>query len=74
MMIKPKDRFQVEYGLGRPLTDEELVVVEDLASLPPSHLAVIEYLYKREDGVAALCYLIGVTTDIDRSTLLRARE
>jgi hypothetical protein len=69
MMMESKDRFQVEYWLGRPLTDEELVVVADLASLPPSHLAVIEYLYRRENGLAALDYLLGVTTDVDRSTL-----
>jgi hypothetical protein len=67
-MMEPQHRSQVEYALERPLTDEELVVVADLAALPPSHLAVIERLYRR-NSIAALYYLLGVTDDIDRSTL-----
>jgi hypothetical protein len=67
-MMEPKHRSQVEYELERPLTDEELVVVADLAALPPSHLDVVERLYRR-DPIAAIFYLRAVTNDIDPSTL-----
>src|ERR1043166_206765 len=68
MMMEPEHRSQVEHALGRPLTDEELVVVADLAALPPSHLAVIEQLHRRS-LIAALYYVRAVTNDIDPSTL-----
>jgi hypothetical protein len=67
-MMDPEHRSQVEYALERALTDEELVVVADLAALPPSHLEVIERLYRR-NPISALYYLLAVTNDIDRSTL-----
>ena len=65
-----KHRAQVEHKLGRALTDEELVVVSDLPSLPASHLDVIEALYRRRDGISALLYLLAVTPDVDRSELM----
>ena len=68
MMMEPKHRSQVEYELERPLTDEELVVVADLAALPPSHLAVVERLYRR-DPIAAIFYLQAVIDDDDPSAL-----
>jgi hypothetical protein len=71
MMMEPKHRAHVEYALRRPLTDEELVVVADLASLPPSHLAVIEYLYKRKEAIAAIYYVRAVTNDADSSAVRR---
>lgn len=67
MMMEPKRRAQVEHALGRPLTDEELVVA-DLAVLPPSHLEVIEQLHRREP-FAALYYLTAVTNDDDHGKL-----
>lgn len=67
-MMDPKRRSQIEYSLQRALTDAELVVVEDLEALPPSHLDVVERLY-RKDGIAALYYLIAVTNDLDRSII-----
>jgi hypothetical protein len=70
MMMEPEHRSQVEYALERALTDEELVVVADLAALPPSHLEVIEQLYRR-NLIAALYYVRAVTDDIDPSTLRR---
>lgn len=59
-------RGQVERALRRALTDEELVVVADLSSLPSSHLDVVEKLYRR-DAIEATYYLLGVTTDVDQS-------
>lgn len=61
-------RSQVENALGRPLTDEELVVVADLAALPPSHLEVVEQLYRR-NAIVALYYLRAVTDEINPSVL-----
>jgi hypothetical protein len=69
MMMDPERRAQVEDALERPLTDEELVVVADLVSLPPSHLAVVERLHRRKEGIAALLYLRAVTNDINPSVL-----
>lgn len=66
--MEPERRSQIEDALGRPLTDEELVVVADLAALPPSHLEVIERLYRR-NAIVALYYLRAVTDDINPSTL-----
>ncbi len=68
MMIDPKRRSQVENALRRPLTDEELVVVADLAALPPSHVDVIEQLY-RQSPIEAFYYLLAVVGDDDPSTL-----
>jgi hypothetical protein len=68
MVMEPEHRSQVEHALQRPLTDEELVVVADLAALPPSHLDVIERLYTRS-LIAALLYLRAVTNDISPSRL-----
>jgi hypothetical protein len=65
-MMDPERRSQVEAALQRPLTDEELVVVDDLAALPPSHFAVIEQLHRREP-FAALHYLRAVISDDDPS-------
>ena len=68
MTMESEHRSQVEHALRRPLTDEELVVVADLAALLPSHLEVIERLHRRS-LIAALLYLRAVTNDIDPSTL-----
>ena len=68
MTMDPERRSQVEHALGRPLTDEELVVVADLAALPPSHLEVIEQLHRREP-FAAIYYLTAVTNDDDHGKL-----
>jgi len=65
MMMDPERRSQVENALQRPLTDEELVVA-DLDALPPSHLEVVEQLYRREP-FAAIYYLTAVTNDDDHS-------
>jgi len=66
--MEPEHRSYVENALGRPLTDEELVIVADLASLPPSHLAVIEWVYRR-DPFAAIRYLRAVTNDDNPSAV-----
>ena len=68
MTMDPERRSRVEHALQRPLTDEELIVVADLAALPPSHLDVIERLYRRS-LIAALLYLRAVTNDVDPSAL-----
>jgi hypothetical protein len=68
MMMEPEHHAHVEYALGRRLTDEELVAVADLASLPPSHLTVIEQIYRR-DPFAAIRYLRAVTNDDDPSAV-----
>lgn len=69
-MMEPKRRAQVEDALQRPLTDEELVVVADLAALSSSHLAVIERIYRRAP-IAAFYYLSAVTNDGNPSALRR---
>jgi len=61
-----RQRNQVEESLGRNLTKDELVVVDDVSSLPESHLSVIEALYQR-DPIGALYYIVAVTKDGDRS-------
>jgi len=68
MTMEFRYRSQVEHALDRPLTDEELVVVAELAALPPSHIAVIEQLYKRA-FIEAFHYLVAVTDDVSHSTL-----
>ena len=68
MTMDENHRYQIEEALGRPLSNEELDVVDDLASLPVSHLDVMEALYLK-DAVAALQYMRAVTRDIDRSIL-----
>ena len=68
MMMEPKRRAQVENALRRPLTDEELVVVADLAALPPSHFDVVEQLYMRSP-IEAFYYLQAVIDDDDPSAL-----
>lgn len=68
MMMDPQRRSQVEHALRRPLTDEELVVVADLAALPPSHVDVIEQLHRRAP-IEAFHYLQAVVGDDDPSAL-----
>lgn len=68
MMMEPKRRAQVENALRRPLTDEELVVVADLAALPSSHFEVVERLYRRSP-IEAFYYLQAVIDDDDPSAL-----
>ena len=67
-MMDPKRRSQVEHALQRPLTDEELAVVADLAALPPSHLDVIEQLHRRAP-IEAFYYLSAVIDGDHPSTL-----
>jgi hypothetical protein len=68
MMMEFERRSQVEDALQRPLTDDELVVVADLAALSPSHLEVVEQLHRREP-FAAIHYLQAVIEDDDPSAL-----
>jgi len=68
MMMDPTHRSQIEHALQRPLSDEELVVVADLAALSPSHLEVVEQLHRREP-FAAIHYLQAVIEDDDPSAL-----
>lgn len=69
-MMDPTRRAQVESALRRPLTEGELVVVTDLAVLPPSHVAVIEQIY-RLAPIQAFYYLQAVVENDDPSELRR---
>ena len=70
-MMEENHRARVERTLGRAVTDKELVVAADLASLPDSHLDVIEKLYRRRDSISALFYLRAVITDLSDSKLIK---